>query len=76
MKNNLVSISFLEKKGDRISFVDGKVLVWSKDSKIDARVIGIHEGRLYTILGQNSQALVHDELHPSELWHRRYVHLH
>jgi hypothetical protein len=77
LKNNLVSISFLEKKGDRISFVDGKVLVWSKDSKIeDARVIGIREGILYKILCQNAQALVHDELNPSELWHRMYAHLH
>jgi hypothetical protein len=54
-----------------------KFLVWSKDSKIeDARVIEIREGRLYKILGQNAQALVHDELNPSELWHRRYAHLH
>jgi hypothetical protein len=77
LKKNLVYISFLEDKGDRIAFFDGKVLVWSKDSKIeDARVIGIREGRLYKLLGQNAQALVHDELNPSELWHRRYAHLH
>jgi hypothetical protein len=77
LKKNLVSISCLEKKGDRVAFVDGKVLVWSKDSKIeDARVIGIHEGRLYKLLGQNTQALVHDEINPNELWHRRYAHLH
>jgi hypothetical protein len=31
---------------------------------------------LYKLLGQNAQALVHDELNPSELWHRRYAHLH
>ena len=77
LKKNLLYISCLEDKGDRIAFVDGKVLVWSKDSKIeDARVIGIREGRLYKLLGQNAQALVHDELNPSELWHRRYAHLH
>ena len=77
LKKNLVSISCLEEKGDRVAFVDGKVLVWSKDSKIeDARVIGICEGRLYKLLGQNAQALIHDEINPSELWHRRYAHLH
>jgi hypothetical protein len=77
LKKNLVSISCLEDKGDRIAFVDGKVLVWSKDSKIeDARVIGIREGRLYKLLGHNTQALVHDKLSPSELWHRSYDHLH
>jgi hypothetical protein len=52
LKKNLVSISFLEYKGDRITFVDGKFLVWSKDSKIeDDNFIGIHEGRLYKLLG-------------------------
>jgi hypothetical protein len=77
LKKNLVSISCLEDKGDIITFVDGKVLVWPKHSSIDnARVIGIREGRLYKLLGQNAQALVHDELNPSELWHRRYAHLH
>jgi hypothetical protein len=77
LKKNLVYISCLVDKGYRIAFVDGKVLVWSEHSKIeDARVIGIPEGRLYKLLGQNTQALVHDELNPSELWHRRYAHLH
>jgi hypothetical protein len=72
-----VSISCLEEKGDRIYFVDGKVLLWSKYSRIeDARVIGIREGRLYKILVQNIQALVHDELNHSEIWHRMYAHLH
>jgi hypothetical protein len=77
LKNNLVSISCLKDKGDRITFVDGKIFIWSKDSKIEeARVIGIREGGLYKILGQDAQALVHDELNPSELWHKRYAHLH
>jgi hypothetical protein len=40
LKNNLVSISFLEDNGNRISFVDGKVLSWFRDSNIEnARVI-------------------------------------
>ena len=45
LKKNLVSISCLEDKGDKITFVDGKVLVWPKGSSIDdARVIGIRDG--------------------------------
>jgi predicted aspartyl protease len=77
LKKNLVFISCLEEKGDRVAFVDRKVLVWSKHSNIEnSRVIGTHEGRLYKLLGQNTQALVHDEINPSDLWHRRYAHLH
>lgn len=56
--------------------MDIKVLVWPKDSSMDdARVIGICEGRLYRLMVQQIQALVHDEINPSELWHRRYGHL-
>jgi len=52
LKNKLVSISYLEEKGDRLDFVDGKFLVWSKELKIeDTRVIGIREGILYKLLG-------------------------
>lgn len=35
LKKNLLSIFALEDKGYRVSFVDGKVLVWHKDSSID-----------------------------------------
>jgi hypothetical protein len=52
------------------------VLSWHKDSNIEnARVIGSHEGNLYTLLEQNEEALVHDEVNPNELWHRRYAHI-
>lgn len=34
LKTNLVSISCLEDKGDRVTFVDGKFLVWLKGSNI------------------------------------------
>ena len=47
LEKNLVSISCLEDKGNRIAFVDGKVLSWPKDSIIEnARAIGTREGRL------------------------------
>jgi hypothetical protein len=34
LKKNLTYISCLEEKGDKVAFVDGKVLVWYKESKI------------------------------------------
>jgi len=53
LKKNLVSISWLEDKGDRVYFVDGKFLVWPKGSSINfARVIRVREGRLYRLLKQ------------------------
>jgi hypothetical protein len=52
------------------------VLSWPTESSIEnARVIGTHEGRLYRLLEQNDEALVHDEVNPNELWHRRYAHI-
>jgi len=48
LKNTLLSISCLEDKGERVSFVDVKILVWGKNSSIDnVSVIGIREGSLY-----------------------------
>jgi hypothetical protein len=76
LENNHVSISCVEDKGNRISFVDGKVLSWHKDSSIEnSRVIGSCEGNLYRLLEQNEESLVHDEVNPNELWHRRYTHI-
>jgi hypothetical protein len=76
LEKNLVSISCLEDRGNRIAFVDGKMLSWHKDSNIEkARVIGTREGNLYRLLEQNEEALVHDEFNPNELWHRRYAHI-
>ena len=63
--------------GDRIASNDGKVVVWGKISSIeDARMIGIHEGRLYRLITPITQALVHIEISPCELWHRIFGHLH
>jgi hypothetical protein len=76
LEKNRVSISCLEDKGNRIAFVDGKVLSWPRDSSIEnARVIGTREGRLYKLLERNDEALVHDEINPNELWDRRYAHI-
>jgi hypothetical protein len=76
LEKNLVSISCLEDKGNKIAFIDGKVLSWHKDSSIEnARVIGSREGNLYRLLEQNEEVFVHDEVNPNELWHRRYAHI-
>jgi hypothetical protein len=76
LEKNLVSISCLEDKGNRIAFVYGEVLSWHKNSSIEnARVIGRREGNLYRLLEQNEEALVHEEVNPNELWHRRYAHI-
>ena len=65
LKKKLLSISCLEDKGDSVAFVDGKVLVWGKDSSFEkARVIGIREGRLYRVITPSPQALVHMEINP------------
>ena len=50
VKKNLISISPLDKKGFRVSFVDGEVLMWTKGKTIDdAVVIGVEEGGLYIL---------------------------
>ena len=47
LKKNLLSISTLDAKGMRVSFVDGQVLMWPKGKTIDdAVVIGEQEGGL------------------------------
>ena len=52
IKKNLVSISALDKRGFRVAFIDGKVLMWSKGKTIDDAVEnGIEEGGLYKLKG-------------------------
>ena len=77
LKKNLLSKSGLEKKGFRVAFVDGQVLMWPRGSTInDAVVIGVEEGGLYKLKGSPEQALFHSTIDPCELWHRRFAHLH
>ena len=38
-------------------------------------VIGEKEGGLYKLKGHPRQALVHEAIEPSELWHRRLAHI-
>jgi hypothetical protein len=73
---NLLSISALEDKGFRVSFVDAQVLLWLKISSIDkATVIDVQEGGLYKLKGHQEQALVHNSVSSSDLWHRRLAHI-
>ena len=64
LKKNLLSISALDEKGMRVSFID------------DAVVIGEQEGGIYKLKGQPEQALVHESVEPNDLWHRRFAHVH
>jgi hypothetical protein len=77
MKRNFVSVSALEDKGYKVTFSEGKVLAWHKNSHMDfARVIGVRENNLYRLTVRPVQALLHDTISLSELWHRRLAHLH
>ena len=47
LKKNLLSISGLEKKGFKVTFVDGQILIWPRGKTIDdAIMIGVEEGGL------------------------------
>lgn len=77
LKNNFLSISCLEDKGEIFDFLDGNLLVWGIDFNIDkAKVIRVREGSLYRFTTPIPQALVHMEISLVELWNRRYGHLH
>ena len=77
LKKNLLSISGLEKKGFRVAFMDGQVLMWPRGRTInDVVVIGVDEGGMYKLKRSLEQALFHSTIDPCELWHRRFAHLH
>jgi transposase InsO family protein len=76
LKNKLLSISTLDKKGFRASFIDGEVLMLSKGKTIeDAVVIGIEEGGLYKLKGYSDVALTHSTESPCELWYKTLAHI-
>ena len=50
LKKNLLSILGLDKKGYRFSFIDGKVLMWSKGKTLEYFVvIGEEEGGMHKL---------------------------
>ena len=76
LKKNLLSISTLDKKWYRVSFIDGQVLMQSKGKSLeDVVVIGEEEGGLYNIKGHQETTLIHETTNSSELWHRRIAHI-
>ena len=77
MKNNLLSISALDKKGFIISFIDGRFLMWKKGKTIDHAVeIGVEEGGLYKLKGHAYSTLLTRTINPCEIWHKRISHVH
>ena len=75
LKNNLVSISAMEDKGYRVAFSDGKLRVWKKNFK-DAFTLGFRVDSLYQVGGSPLDVMTCDTSLQSELWHRRFSHLH
>ena len=49
LKRNLLSISALEKKRYRVSFIYGQVLMWSKGKTLEDDVVIGEEGGLYKL---------------------------
>jgi hypothetical protein len=76
LTKNLLSISSLDKKGFKVAFIDGEVLIWPKGkTREDAIVIGTEEGGLHKLKGHSDVALTHSIEIPCELWHRRLAHI-
>ena len=52
LKKNLLSISALDKRGFKVYFIYGKLLMWSKGKTLyDVVEIGIEEGGIYKLKG-------------------------
>ena len=65
------------KKGFRVAFVDGEVLMSTKGKTIDdAVVIGVEEGGLYRLKGHVDSTLMTSTIIPCELWNIRLSHIH
>jgi transposase InsO family protein len=76
LKKNLLSISALEKKGFRVAFIDGDVLMWAKGENLnEAIVIGNEENGLYKLKGHSEVVMTHAIENSCELWHRRLAHI-
>ena len=68
LKKNLLSISSLDNKGYRVSFIYGQVIMWSEGKTLeDVVVIGEKGGGLYKLKGHPETSLVHETTSSSEL---------
>ena len=65
----------MEDKGFKVAFIDGKVCIWQRNPT-DAFTLGFSVEGLYQIEGSTLGALTCDASLQSELWHRRFAHLH
>jgi len=75
LKKNLVSIFAMKDKGFKVTFVDGKVHVWKRYLR-DAFTLGFRVEGLYQVGRSLLGAMTCDTFLQSELWHRRFSHLH
>ena len=75
LKKNLVSISTMDDRGFKVAFIDGKVRIWQRNPK-DAFTLGFRVEGLYQVGGSPLGALTCNTSLQSELWHRRFAHLH
>eukprot|EP00253_Pinus_taeda_P002262 PITA_02262 len=75
LKKNLVSVSAMEDKGYKVTFIDGKVRVWKKNFK-EAFTLGFRVDSLYQVRGSLLGVMSCDTSLQSELWHRRFAHVH
>jgi hypothetical protein len=68
LKKNLLSISPLENKGFRVSFIDGEVLMWVKGKTMkEAIIIRKEEGGLYKLKGHSEATMTHNIENPCEI---------
>ena len=75
LKKNPVSVSAMEDKGYKVTFFDGKVRVWKKNFK-EAFTLGFRVDSLYQVGGSLLGVMSCDTSLQSNLWHRRFAHLH
>jgi hypothetical protein len=75
LTKNLISISTLENKGFKVSFIDGEVLMWAKGETMKEAIVIGNEGGLYKLKGHSEVAMTHAIENPCELWHRIFSHI-
>ena len=76
LKKNLLSISTLDKKGFRFSFVYNEFLMWTKGRTIaDVVVMNVEEGGLYKLKRHTYSTFTASTISPCELWHRKLSHV-
>jgi hypothetical protein len=75
LTKNLLSVSTLEKKGFRVVFIDGEVIMWAKGKTMEEAIVIGKEGGLYKLKGHSEVAMTHSIENPCELWHRILAHI-